>query len=193
MIARKWEICKNLYRMPIKKAPSQSKNRSIVILLTLEVPPALVNRFLTPSHLDTCPGFGKVSQSYGLWQSYTPTIYYRIWELHKDHLILQNLTCFLEILCFQAFEPIFSSWVSFNKILIVWTTCPYAGLFVIPCGSKVMADCWVTHHTSPCFLRWAYTVSCNFLMKKMFATLLPWEQHVPMFGIFATNNGCMCN
>ena len=28
---------------------------------------------------------------------------------------------------------------------------PYAGLPVTPCGSKVMADCRFTHHTSHCF------------------------------------------
>ncbi len=106
MIARKWAICKNLYWMHIKMAPSQSGNGSIVIFLTLNVPPALVNRFLTPNHFDTCPGFGKVSQSYGIWQSYTPTVYCRIWWLHKDHLILQNLTFLLNILCFQSFETI---------------------------------------------------------------------------------------
>ena len=76
-------------------------------------------------------------------------------------------------------------------------TRPYAGLPVTPCGSKVMADCRVTHHTSPCFFWWAYILydvlygvilSC----KQMFAPLPPPERIVPIVGIIATNNGRTC-
>ena len=43
-----------------------------------------------------------------------------------------------------------------NRFSIASPTRPYAALPVVPLGSKVMADCRVTHYTSPCFFWWAY-------------------------------------
>ena len=96
--------------------------------------------------------------------------------LHKDRLILQNLPCFGTICVFRPLNPISPHKFPINRFSIVRPTRPHAGLPIIPCGSKVMAECWVTHHTSPCFYRRAYIVSYNILMKKMFATFLPMEQ-----------------
>ncbi len=38
-----------------------------------------------------------------------------------------------------------------NRFSIASPTRPYAALPIVPLGSKVMADCRVTHYTSPCF------------------------------------------
>ena len=51
---------------------------------------------------------------------------------------------------------------------------PYTGLPVIPCSSKVMVDCWVTHLTSPhitlffCVLTYCVHSALYFFIKKMF-------------------------
>ena len=75
-------------------------------------------------------------------------------------------------------------------------TCPYAGLPVTPCVSKVMADCCFTHHTSHCSLWWAYILYDilygNIVSCKLFVPLPPPEWLVPIVGIIATNNGCTC-
>ena len=80
-------------------------------------------------------------------------------------------------------------------------TRPYAGLPVVPCGYKVMADCRVSHHTSPCFFWWAYILydilygifmSCS-TTKMMFPSLPPPERVVPIVGIVATSNGRTCD
>ena len=62
VIASKSKICVNFFCWPIKKVPSQSGNRSVVILSTLYAPPWLGTwKFLTPHHFAKYLGFGNVT------------------------------------------------------------------------------------------------------------------------------------
>ena len=88
-----------------------------------------------------------------------------------------------------------------NRFAFHRPTCPFSGLPIVPIGSKVMADCHVTHHTSPCFFWWAYILydilysiilSC-YTTKMMFLLFPPPEWVVPIDGIIATDNGRICN
>ncbi len=113
-----------------------------------------------------------------------------------------------EIISFYKISPIFWTFCVFiplnpfyphkfclNRFSIMRPICPYAGFPVILCSSKVMADCRITHCTSPHILvglHTVYIVLCNFLTKKMFAPLLPPEWLVPIVGMIATNNGQTC-
>ena len=56
-----------------------------------------------------------------------------------------------------------------------------------------MADCCITHHTSPCFFDRLTYVHGIFSMEKLFAALLPPEHLLLIDAIFATNNGCTCD
>ena len=73
---------------------------------------------------------------------------------------------------FLALKPSFSTWWNWNRFSIVWPICTYAGIAVIPTGSKVMADCSVTHRTSPSNFWWAYMFTYYFFcLKIMFPSL----------------------
>ncbi len=67
-----------------------------------------------------------------------------------------------KIVSFYKISPVFRVFILLNpysprkfiinRFSVVRPICPYVWLPVTPCGSKVMADCCVSHYTSPCFL-----------------------------------------
>ena len=81
-----------------------------------------------------------------------------------------------------------------NRFPFARSTQPYAGLPIVPLGSKVMADGCVSHYTSPCFLcvRTYCMAFCTVSSrtKMMFSSLPPPEQVIPIIGIVATSMWC---
>ena len=81
-----------------------------------------------------------------------------------------------------------------NRFAIVRPIHPYAGLPVTPCASKVMLKLHITHHTSPCCfggLTFCTVIFC-LCWKNVCASLSPPKWLVPIVGIVATNNKCIC-
>ena len=104
---------------------------------------------------------------------------------------LQNLTNFTNIFVFGPLNLYFPSKETGSRFPIAWPACPYAGLHIISLGSKVMADCRVTHRTSLSFFgKLTYLPTIFWMMFP--SSHQPPEQLVPGVGNIATNNGRMC-
>ena len=108
----------------------------------------------------------------------------------QDYSMIENiyksiLPCITEsedyskIISFYKISPIFQTfWVfrpinlfsphksPINRFSIVRPICPYVGLPVTPCDSKVMTDCCITHFTSPSFFWLAYICTQYFFNGK---------------------------
>ena len=78
---------------------------------------------------------------------------------------------------------------NWNRFSIACPICPYAGLPVITIGSKVMADCCITHQISPRNFWWAY-IHIIFLCTTKWDASIDWL--VQIVGIIATNNWHTC-
>ena len=107
---------------------------------------------------------------------------------------LQNLTNFANIFVFAPLNLLFPPKCTGNRFSIAWPTCPFAGLLISPIGSKVMADCRVTHRTSPCFFVGLHIVPYYFVLLSCSTTtkmshLLPLlEWAIPIVSIVTTGN-----
>jgi len=82
---------------------------------------------------------------------------YGIYGTWKDSPFLAIFACFLDICVFRPLNPYSSFKFITNRFSVVRPKRPNAGLLVTPCGSKVMADCRFTHHTSHCCFWWDNT------------------------------------
>ncbi len=69
---------------------------------------------------------------------------------YRDRHTLQNLTIFMDISVFEPLNPSFLPKCTGNIFAFHRPICLYAGLPVVPLGSKAKADCRVSHFTSPC-------------------------------------------
>ena len=106
---------------------------------------------------------------------------------------LQNLTIFTDISVFEPLNPSFLPKCTGKRFTFHRSICPYAGLPVVPLGSKVTADCRVSNYTSPRFFGGPTYLgsifSCS-TIAKMFPLLPPPERVIPIVGIIPTSQGC---
>ena len=124
--------------------------------------------------------------------SYNLLPYITVYRSHSS-LPLQNLISFTNIFIFKPLNPSFQV----NKI---WIISPLhdqhahmLGSLYLLFGSKVMADCCVTHHTPPCFFDGLMYLNCIFCTAKMMFPSLPSPGRVvPIVGNVETENGCTC-
>lgn len=89
--------------------------------------------------------------SHFLWECQCPW-----WQLSTHTLVKATLckisSIFQTTYIFWALNPIFPPKFNRNWFSIEWLTCSNAGLHIIPCGSKVMADCHRLNTQPPAFL-----------------------------------------
>ncbi len=96
---------------------------------------------------------------------------------------------FYKHFCFLALKPLFLPKCIGNRFAFNRPICPYAGLPVVPLGSKVTADYRVSHYTSPCFFGGLTYLHSIFLFPS--SSRSP-DGLVQGIGPIATNKECIC-
>ena len=126
-----------------------------------------------------CPGYNPVA---------------REWSYGKIVSFYKITPVFRTLCVFRPLNPYSPRKFITNRFFIVRPIHPCAGLPVTHCGSKVMAHCRITHHTSPSFFGGLSHKYIEFFPEKLFVDLPPPVRLHPIDGIVATKMGAhvMC-